>query len=268
MDVPGLESVEVHAKDIVVRYIKVSERDRLAWQVRPIRKSIAFAIWRIPPSVTGGFTPASKPTITDDSLANQAKVKQRTKSASINSRKSALNLNDKAKGTQGDKASQVLQSKLIAAGLELVVPWIKSDEGTIARGCYDCPPGQGSMYALVFDNTFSVSMSKTIFFLLSAGPAAKASKNNILPNVPLPGPSEIEKIKEGDSPIYFTGTLLKKRRKRMQGFARRFFVLNAETSELSYYLRPTSVHLRGSIPLAMELAVVTIDSNRRAFIIE
>lgn len=49
----------------------------------------------------------------------------------------------------------------------------------------------------------------------------------------------------------FSGTLRKRRRKRHQGFARRFFSLDFSTATLSYYHDRNSASIRGAIPLTL-----------------
>ena len=50
---------------------------------------------------------------------------------------------------------------------------------------------------------------------------------------------------------FFTGVLQKRRRKRHQGYARRFFSLDFTTSTLSYYHNRHTLALRGAIPLSL-----------------
>ncbi|ROV91368.1 hypothetical protein VMCG_09700 [Cytospora schulzeri] len=65
---------------------------------------------------------------------------------------------------------------------------------------------------------------------------------------------------------YHTGTLLKRRRKKGQGFARRFFSLDFATCTLSYFHNRNSSALRGAIPLS--LAAVAADEARREISID
>lgn len=50
---------------------------------------------------------------------------------------------------------------------------------------------------------------------------------------------------------FFTGVLQKRRRKRHQGFARRFFSLDFASSTLSYYHDRNTAAIRGAIPLSL-----------------
>lgn len=55
----------------------------------------------------------------------------------------------------------------------------------------------------------------------------------------------------GSAPEFYTGILRKRRRKRHQGYARRFFSLDYVSSTLSYYHNRNSSALRGAIPLSL-----------------
>lgn len=70
--------------------------------------------------------------------------------------------------------------------------------------------------------------------------------------------------KQSKSPMgstFYTGVLLKKRRRKNQGYARRFFSLDFQTSTLSYYRNRQSSALRGSVPLS--LAAISVDEKTR-----
>lgn len=70
----------------------------------------------------------------------------------------------------------------------------------------------------------------------------------------------------GVSSSYHVGVLLKRRRKKGQGYARRFFSLDYTTCTLSYYHNRNSSALRGAIPLS--LAAVAADERRREITID
>lgn len=65
---------------------------------------------------------------------------------------------------------------------------------------------------------------------------------------------------------YHVGTLLKRRRKKGQGYARRFFSLDYTTCTLSYYHNRNTSALRGAIPLS--LAAIAADERRREISID
>ncbi|EPY51026.1 sterol binding ankyrin repeat protein [Schizosaccharomyces cryophilus OY26] len=133
--------------------------------------------------------------------------------------------------------------KLNAAGLELFYH---------GERCMAEKPNDGSvfiekggLFAFVFDNTFSKTTPKIITFLLStqsfSGPVQRNlnSKN---------APKQL-----------VSGTLLKKRRKKGQGYARRYFTLDMLEGTLSYYANPHSSIMRGKLPLS--IAVVSVSSE-------
>lgn len=65
---------------------------------------------------------------------------------------------------------------------------------------------------------------------------------------------------------YHVGVLQKRRRKKGQGYARRFFSLDFATCTLSYYHDRNSSALRGAIPLS--LAAIAADERRREIAID
>lgn len=81
---------------------------------------------------------------------------------------------------------------------------------------------------------------------------------------PKPGNSAQSSTKSGAT--FYTGVLQKKRRKKAQGWARRFFSLDFATSTLSYYKNSKSSALRGAIPLA--LAVIGANRESRQISID
>ncbi len=65
---------------------------------------------------------------------------------------------------------------------------------------------------------------------------------------------------------HHVGQLLKRRRKKGQGYARRFFSLDYASCTLSYYHNRSSSALRGAIPLS--LAAIAADERRREISID
>lgn len=177
--------------------------------------------------------------------------------------------------------------KLSAIGLKQV-HWVgKCEADKVSMGTWDVPEGEGGMYGLVFDNTFSKTVSKTATFVLMTYPtnAPPKSGHHMHYAQNLAGASSISlgaKSSPGLGPVadsseslpqstltdrpksshpstnaasvsssFLTGVLQKKRRKRNQGYARRFFSLDFTSSTLSYYRNDHSSALRGAIPLSL-----------------
>lgn len=179
----------------------------------------------------------------------------------------------------------------------------KCEADKVSVGTYDVT--QGGMFGLVFDNTFSKQTSKTATFVLltyptgappqtarhlpnlQAGPAASTSRTSLgkhssprLGAVPSESVDSLHshsltgraralstaKSDGGAQSTYHVGVLLKRRRKKGQGYARRFFSLDYTTCTLSYYHSRNSSALRGAIPLS--LAAIAADERRREITID
>ena len=198
-------------------------------------------------------------------------------------------------GKHNANQSSVIE-KLTAIGLK-PIRWVgKCEADKIAQGTYDVPRNEGGNYALVFDNTFSKQLSKTLTLVLLTYPTAVPPQSGLAPpassangqpsstssmlnneaaaaEAPGPGPrvrgnSTVKNpaAQNGDAAVpaatsLHKGLLQKRRRKRHQGWARRFFALDFTASTLSYYHDPNAVTLRGSIPL--HLAAVACNEKTR-----
>lgn len=65
------------------------------------------------------------------------------------------------------------------------------------------------------------------------------------------GNKRLGEIESSSGSNFFTGVLQKKRRKKNQGWARRFFSLDYTSSTLSYYQNRRTQAVRGAVPLSM-----------------
>jgi hypothetical protein len=160
------------------------------------------------------------------------------------------------------------------------------------------------MYGLVLDNTFSMAFSKTATFVLltypsNAPPHWEHSLQNLQSGMPSAGSTigkssprmvatssdSVESLpnhvvgnvhpgssmlgrsdSESTTATHHAGVLQKRRRKRGQGYARRFFSLDFASCTLSYYHSRNSSALRGAIPLG--LAAISADARRREISID
>jgi hypothetical protein len=297
----GMENIEVHSKvcimskscffaksrqSYLVRWVNVTSGHTISWSVQPHKKSINFGIFKHPGTATdatphlpssatfeaGPGTPSLEPPITRGRGASTSR-------------------NDRT----------VVLEKLSAIGLKQVQWHGKCEADLVSMGTYDVPAGEGGMYGLVFDNTFSKTVSKTATFVLMTYPTNAAPKSGhhmhyaqalagvsttSLPgSSPSLGPMESSESlpqARGERPrsnygpkqgslsgsSFLTGVLQKKRRKRNQGYARRFFSLDFTSSTLSYYRNDHSSALRGAIPLSLaavganeETREISVDSG-------
>jgi oxysterol-binding protein-related protein 3/6/7 len=210
-------------------------------------------------------------------------------------------------------AHSTVVEKLTGIGLKQV-KWIgKCEADKVTQGKHEVRLGDAGNYALVFDNTFSKSISKTATIFLLTYPTAcqpqiqfgaqlqhppsmasamaiantasglfkrspklkakdkesvdslrQASINQSAGGSITPVP-EVPSLSEDPASIH-TGVLQKLRRKKHQGYARRFFCLDLTSSTLSYYRDRNSSALRGAIPLS--LAAISANSKTREISID
>lgn len=261
----------------------------ISWSIQPHKKSLNFGIFKHPGNASGAASNLPSGTTFDNGPSTPAlevpvgHTRARGASTSRNDRTFVL-------------------EKLSAIGLKQVHWQGKCEADLVSMGTYDVPQGEGGMYGLVFDNTFSKTVSKTATFVLMTYPTnappksghhmhyaqamAGASSTSLTKSSPSVGPLESseslpqqlaerprsmhEKPKQTSvsSSSFMTGVLQKKRRKRNQGHARRFFSLDFTTSTLSYYRNDHSSALRGAIPLSLaaiganeETREISVDSG-------
>jgi hypothetical protein len=203
----------------------------------------------------------------------------------------------KRRGSVAKHEASTVMEKLQNTGLRCV-EWIgncEADEVTV--GTYNIAPGQGGMYGLVFDNTFSKTVSKTVTLVLMTHPTNAPPKSRAqikarpsTPNLrtsPNTSPSEdvsVESLAKelersqatnGNRSSFYqslaphdihSGTLYKRRRKKGQTPARRFFSLDFTSGTLSYYRNSRSSALRGAVPLS--LVAVGANSKTREFSVD
>lgn len=188
-------------------------------------------------------------------------------------------------GSARSNTSASILDRLASFGLKQI-RWLgKCEAEKIVKGTYDVPANEGGNYALVFDNTFSKQISKTVTLVLLTYPTALPAQSVPVPHAasqpsqtteaPEPATGRrrgnstaktLPQTIESDSGLIHTGILHKRRRKRHQGWARRFFSLDFKSSTLSYYHDRNSSALRGSIPLS--LAAVACNEKTREISID
>ncbi|KAK0387272.1 hypothetical protein NLU13_5585 [Sarocladium strictum] len=279
----GIEQLEVHSKSYIVRWVQVDEGDTLSWSVQPHKKSINFGIVKHPGSGATSLISATPPTPgTNEVDASQF---------------------SEAKGSSRFPKKDSSAQELLANKGFIPIKWVgKCEADKVSIGSHDVTEGQSGMYGLVFDNTFSKQTSKTATFVVLTYPTGAAPHGpNHLPNLQIPNArgsqtslgkyaagrldgnannssdslhsqpagarnNSISGRSEGSAGNYHVGTLSKRRRKKGQGYARRFFSLDYSTCTLSYYYNRNSSALRGAIPLS--LAAVAADERRREISID
>ncbi|EXJ59695.1 hypothetical protein A1O7_03841 [Cladophialophora yegresii CBS 114405] len=286
----GLEQIEVHSRNYLVRWVNVKQEHTISWTVQPHKKSLNLGLFKHPGPLStlhGSSTSLNPPSPThppDD----EEKEKPEAQSTAV--------------------------EKLTGIGLKQV-KWIgKCEADKVTQGKHDVRLGEAGNYALVFDNTFSKSISKTATIFLLTYPtacqpqiqfgaqlqhpqsmaSAMAIANNAStlfkrsPKLKAKDKGSIDSLRQtsisqqsaggsmapvpegmslvGDPSSIHTGVLQKLRRKKHQGYARRFFCLDFTSSTLSYYRDRNSSALRGAVPLS--LAAISANSKTREISID
>lgn len=285
----------ISEQSYVVRWIQVPENQSISWSVEPNKKSINFGVFKHP-GTKNGLTPTLPTTQeTTDNLPLTPGLDGKPRSDSVPRR--------------GSVTSSNVVEKLQSIGLKSVAWAGRCEADKVSMGRYDVLDGEGGMYGLVFDNTFSKQTSKTVTFVLmthainappkpghhlhysqafasSTPNVSKGYSPNLYPvsdsSESLPQTAALHRgVLEDPRPnskgkgvetrgiegtTFYTGVLNKKRRKKGQGYAKRFFSLDFTSSTLSYYRNRHSSALRGAVPLS--LAAVGANEKTREFSVD
>ncbi|KAI9882362.1 MAG: hypothetical protein M1823_005895 [Watsoniomyces obsoletus] len=279
-----MEQLEIHSKSYLVRWIHVPANRTLSWSVQPHKKSINLGIFKHPGGNTSNATPAStyEPPLTPqlDGQNSPAPVRNEASNA--------------AKKLQGLGLILILwlgrcEAEKVATG-RYDVP---TDQGGMYAIVFDNTfskqTSKTATLVLMTYPTGTPPLTSQYPLHLKAGAAAATSQTSLngraSPRISPLGAESSESLHEtgtrskvpslivrqdstcgsqhetsADSTFY-TGMLMKRRRKRHQGYARRFFSLDFTSCTLSYYHSRNSSALRGAIPLT--LAEIGVNKKTR-----
>lgn len=266
------------SQSYILRWVHAKSNFTISWTVQPHKRSINVGLFKHPGALTTFHTVAGLPALSATS----------------------------SRGTEDERPSDQPEvvDRLENIGLKQVVKLGKCDADKFTKCRHDVVNGEGGHYAIVFDNTFSKSTGKMVTFFLLTYPTtaqhqisfgaqihhsqAMASAISLAPPIAKKSPRLPPKDKpSADSlnteipiqtsapatpkhdiqdPHFFTGVLQKRRRKKHQGYARRFFSLDYNSSTLSYYHDRNSSALRGAIPLS--LAAIGANAKTREISID
>ena len=270
-----METLEIHSKDFLVKWVHAPDNSVIDWQVKPLKKSINFAIYKKneedencplqppPPSYSEEFTFGSR--LRSNSAASVNNITEQFKSKS---------------------RSSTFSSNLNNSDLTLLKNYYKLVADELVHGNFKV--AKGGMYAFIFDNSFSKTTGKKVYFStkiidsappngiyrrrLSLGRTPTVEKKSIqFQNLPSQAENDedlfdtqgnILRPKNGE---LLQSVLLKRRRKKLQGFTKRFFVLNFKYGTLSYF-RANDNKLRGQMPIKQ--SIISANSKNREIIID
>lgn len=238
-----MEKLEIHSKSFLIKWVAVPENSSVTYQIKPVKRSINLGLYRkisMPDLVTN-----STAEIID--LSDDKSHRRRSVVSSHN--------------------TEPLEDRLQKNGLEKV-EWLgRCEPDELRKGSFDVKAGSGGMYALVLDNTFSKSTAKTVMF------SQRVVVNNTesIDRLTARPPQEVEKrVIDTESGClsdgrHLSGILWKRKRKKLQGFAKRYFTLDYKYGTFNYYLSQNSSILRGSMPIRM-CVVSAKESSRDIYI--
>ncbi|QLQ80931.1 hypothetical protein HG537_0E02860 [Torulaspora globosa] len=286
-----METIDIQSRSFVVRWVECCKGDVISYQVRPLKKSIELGIYKKPKSSVDGnhesavhiapdtrallsyttksFLHRNSATSVDEST-NSSSTSVNSASGSYDSRKihGSLSLSD----IQQQSREIPLREKLTASGFTMV-QWIGHIAGSeMQQGLLEVKDDD-YYYAFILDNTSAKNAKKKILFNAKA---VRDNESKALIQYPL-SPATTPKARPLKSYLnddllsvgrgrYLQGYLFKKRRKKLQGFKKRFFSLDFKYSTLSYYMNEHNQTCRGEI--VINLATVSANKKDRLIIID
>ncbi|POS85782.1 hypothetical protein EPUL_001897 [Erysiphe pulchra] len=285
----GLEKLEIHSKSYIVRWIRVDDGHSISWSIKPHKKSINFGIIKHPGKLGADFNVNLS---VEDASTSTLQVEPDTDKSgrSSNSRNDASTAQEqlKAKGFiiiqwfGKCEADKVFMGTLEIVGNEgmygLVLDntfskqLLKTATLVLLTFPTNAPP---KSYHHHLNSVVSTSNSRKSVMYRQNNVSTPTScyldslQNNCSATISaanLSGGNSVHDREDAEIPKSHVGVLSKRRRKKGQGYAHRFFSLDFATCTLSYYYNRNSSALRGAIPL--NLAAVTADKRRKEISID
>lgn len=316
-----METLDVQAKDFLVKWVTTINNGSLFWQIKPVKRSVNFAIYRKLDSVLStdeqalgsGTLGDSDPRIAPPAglfsgvnelqasldflspltllhLERQGLTWSRTaRRMRLGSSVSVNHITERG-GIKTKSRSSTLVRSLANPDMELVENYHKLVPGELVTGLIET--SASATYAFVVDNTFSKTTGKTVLFSAKVvcetdlaktdAPASPSDENGStllsqrdpaialqveepeqqMKKVPTHNGKNTKSLNNGD---FMQGVLLKKRRKKLQGFTKRFFILNFKLFTLSYF-KLNDNKLRGQMPIVE--AIVSANERTREIYID
>lgn len=284
-----METLEVHSKDFLVKWVHVTDNCSISWQLKPLKKSINFGIYRKNDQL-GLLEETGVNELTDSSFADSTPTPlsadhqglasapasdlastnptSRLRSPSVASVNKITELNIfKTKSRSSTFSSSLSNSDLI-----LVKNYYKLMPGELVRGNFEVT--KGGTFAFIFDNTFSKTTSKKVLFSstiiggnetpqqLRGSSNTRSSNTATDANETQEASDNIMRPKNGE---LMQSVLMKRRRKKLQGYVKRFFILNFKYGTLSYF-KNDSNKLRGQMPI--NHSIISANSKTREIFID
>ncbi|KAL1956574.1 hypothetical protein VTO42DRAFT_7045 [Malbranchea cinnamomea] len=274
----GMEEVEIHSKSYLVRWINVESEHTISWSIQPHKKSLNFGIFKHP-GTSGplGSNAASVPSNGEHTELAKDGSKAEGSASFVTEKLKAIGLRPISwvGRCEADKISQGTYDVGANEGGNYALVFDNtfskqlSKTATFVLLTYptNCPPRSGHQVhhsqALTTSIGNSLSTRSPNVITSESTESLRHTRgyawSGAAGNAKVP-PGSSGSSQSFPTPVH-TGILHKRRRKRHQGYARRFFTLDFTTSTLSYYHDRNSSALRGAIPLSLA-AVATNDQTR------
>lgn len=275
-----METLEVHSKDFLVKWVHAVDNSSIVWQVKPLKKSINFSIYKKATSNELEDCGDDSNHGSQDLLAPEGKQFRnissseglsdlsRMRSGSVASVNQITQLNS----LRSKSRSTSFTNSLSSSNLILVKDYFKLIPGELVRGQFYVE--KEGMYAFIFDNSFSKAVSKKVLFssklVTNAEPPSSLVQSETSPEMVSEAQgttvskasTNIMRLKDGE---LMMSTLLKRKRKKLQGFTKRTFVLNFKYSTLSYF-KINDNKLRGQMPILH--SIVSANSRTREIFVD
>lgn len=290
-----METLEIRSKDFLVKWVNAPDNSVIDWQVKPLKKSISLMIYKKveedaaveSENDENHFKPPSASFVDDEgssaSLNSQNSRNGRLRSNSI----LLVNQVTNSKNIYKTKSRSVLLENIHNQDLTLLKDYSKLIPNELVHGKFTVT--KGGMFAFIFDNSFSKTIAKKVLFSTKlifpelnkpsfdrrAISHIRNFSNKITPSsenqskdidaeksTKNKGKDDLMRPKNGE---LLQSVLLKRRKKKLQGFTKRFFVLNFKYGTLSYF-RVNDNKLRGQMPI--KHSVISANSKNREIIID
>lgn len=271
-----METLEVHSKDFLVKWVHAPDNCTIDWQVKPLKKSINFGIYRkndqlnVVEKLADGFenqTESYTGASTPDATTELSSGSSRLRSQSVASVNKITELN----AFKTKSRSSTFSSNLTNSDLTLVKNYYKLNPDELVRGKFEV--SKGGILAFIFDNSFSKTISKTVLFSSSIVGGEDSVPVNPVPqqysaasdSQQLKGSQLSHNIMRPRNGELLQSVLLKKRRKKLQGHVKRLFTLDFRFGTLSYF-KTDDNKLRGQMPIIQ--SIISANSKTREIFID
>ncbi|EHY55473.1 Oxysterol-binding protein 3 [Exophiala dermatitidis] len=283
----GLEQIEVHSRNYLLRWVNVKQDYTISWTIQPHKKSINFGLFKHPgPQSNLHSGPPSLPppspsssAVDEDKSDNGSTAVEKLTSIGLKQIR-WVGKCEADKVTQGRYDVRPGEGGNYALVFDNTFSKNTSKTATIFVLTYPTACQSQIQFGAQFQHTTSMASAMAIASASAQGfrrspklmAKDKASEDSLRQSsISQSGAGSIapvtESLKLGEnSSTIHTGVLHKRRRKKHQGYARRFFCLDLTTSTLSYYRNRNSSALRGAIPLS--LAAIAAHAKSREFTID